>query len=123
MEESLVCTICKKSWKRQRSRGRKPKICPSCISLDSSLDLSSRPSPPSPSSPTHSSEIPVGKIYQAFHPKPSNYKELLESTKNGSTWKCPGCGHVIKINMAITSPPTHKCSPNMVSIKVCTRIE
>lgn len=126
MEENLICTACNKSWTRERTRGRKPKLCPSCFSLD--LDSSSVSLPPLPPDPvlqkhSNNSDIPMSKLYQSLYPKPSNYKEIFDSTKGGSTWQCPSCSHIIKIHVPILSPPTHKCSPDMVSIKLCKRID
>jgi len=31
LKESLVCEVCSSTWTRNRSRGRKPRVCPECV--------------------------------------------------------------------------------------------
>lgn len=125
MEETLVCEACQVSWKRQRSRGRKPRLCPTCLYADQPQPSS--PTPPNPpttdSSTNYFSSLSISKVVSTLHPKSSKAKELMESTQNGSKWKCPACGHIIQIYVAITDIPTHRCTPNMVSVKICERID
>ena len=33
--EELICEQCDKHWQRTKARGRKPKLCPTCISSSS----------------------------------------------------------------------------------------
>lgn len=134
MQESLICSVCEKTWKRNKTRGRKPTVCTKC--LKSSIKVSNR----KPKQPNQKSEpkinVPdnnvnsnknISKItprlvYQSLYPKDPSFKELGESTKNGSIWKCKGCGHVMRLDLAITAIPTHKCSPNFSKISLYERI-
>jgi rubrerythrin len=34
VKETLVCSSCEKSWKREITRGRKPVLCPKCVKLE-----------------------------------------------------------------------------------------
>jgi len=141
MEESLVCTKCKVKWSRTLVRGRKPILCPTCLdstslpktsrktkSVKKSVKLSSKKIyPPAPeqvsSSLSDLSSLSKAKIMQMCHPKPANYKELQESTENGSVWKCKSCGHILKLEVAITDIPLHRCTPDTVSLKLYERIK
>jgi predicted RNA-binding Zn-ribbon protein involved in translation (DUF1610 family) len=133
MNETLTCTVCSKEWKRERVRGRKPLLCPKCArAQDLPLPKSV---PTSLTAPLVQSDIKndsiassdftltPGKVYTALHPKPSNYKDLLQQTRNGSTWKCPNCNHVLKLEIPVSDIPTHRCTPNMVSVKLYERIK
>jgi len=46
-----------------------------------------------------------------LHPKPTNWRELVEATKNGSTWQCPRCKWKMEVSVPLTDVPTHKCTP------------
>jgi len=124
MEEELICKSCSSTWKRTRLRGRKPLLCPACSSLQSHQLIANQSvkSFISQSSVT-SSDLSVSKIHAQLHPKPANYQELQQSTKNGSTWKCPGCGYVLKMFISLIAPPTHRCTPDTVTLKVMQRID
>jgi len=143
MHESLLCSNCNKKWSRQKVRGRKPLLCPSCLTateVSSSIVKPSKKLSPkklstpqpvdNPSSDVHELEknisseqkLTKGFVIQKCHPKPANYQELRESTKNGSVWKCSSCGHILKLDIGITDVPVHRCTPNMVSLKLYERI-
>ena len=133
MNETLTCTVCSKEWKRERVRGRKPLLCPKCVKAqDLPLPKTVPASLPDPlvqsdikndSIASSDFTLTPGKVYTALHPKPSNYKDLLDQTKNGSTWKCSNCGHILKLEIPISDIPTHRCTPNMVSVKLYERIK
>jgi len=151
MEEYLICTQCSTKWSRLKTRGRKPLLCPSCINPDikssslspekvkkskiissskknskssEDISISSISSVPDPSNDNFSqSLLSKAKIMQICHPKPSNYKELLESTKNGSVWKCKSCGHILTLTLAVTDIPLHRCTPDTVTLKLYERIK
>lgn len=139
MKESLVCTICEQTWKRERTRGRKPTSCPSCSSLStdpvsepikkkSRTNIKKEPKVSVEKKVNLKTETPiksnltVSKVVSVLHPRPKVAEELQESTKNGSQWICPGCKHVITLYVAITDIPTHRCTPDMVSVKICERL-
>ena len=136
MQESLVCSVCEKTWKRNKTRGRKPTVCPKCLK---SVIQDSQPKPKQPNQkseakksdpvkPTevtvkkNSSEVTAQKVYQSLYPKDPSFEELRESTKNGSVWKCTACGHIMQLTLAITAVPTHKCSPTSSKINLYERI-
>lgn len=153
MKESLTCNSCGCTWKRDKTRGRKPHFCPKCVKAQALEELKpvekkSKPAPekvivkrgrkakPIAQSNSESevevnkevkvkptSELTISKVISSFHPKPANYKELQESTKNGSTWKCTNCGNILKLEISITDIPVHRCTPNMVSVKPYERIK
>lgn len=130
MEEQLTCSVCQKSWNRIKTRGRKPLVCPNCISAGTTFipTSTSTPSPTSESKSTTSntssvlSQLSVSKIHGMMHPKPPNHLDILESTKKGSTWKCPGCGAILTMMVGITATPTHRCTPDTVSVRLMERI-
>jgi len=123
MNEQLTCTLCSQTWTRKRARGRKPLVCPSCIESGNTFI-------PSKSDPLISNSLPakelnypdISTVYKNLYPKSSSSEQLAESTKSGSTWKCPSCGNVLKINVAITDYPYHRCNPNSKSVVKYERI-
>jgi predicted RNA-binding Zn-ribbon protein involved in translation (DUF1610 family) len=149
MKESLTCTSCGSTWKRDKTRGRKPHLCPKCVKAEVIATVKpanketkkltvKRGRKAKPIVETEikpevkinteiknktTSDLTVSKIMQSFHPKSSNHEELRESTKNGSTWKCTNCGNILKLEISITDIPTHRCTPNMVSVKPYERIK
>jgi hypothetical protein len=149
MKESLTCTSCASTWKRDKTRGRKPHLCPKCVRVENAAsvkpvkqnlkkDIVKRGRKAKPIIETDNksevkidteiknkttSDLTVSKVMQSFHPKSSNHEELRESTKNGSTWKCTNCGNILKLEISITDIPTHRCTPNMVSVKPYERIK
>lgn len=126
MEEILTCESCRKQWSRERSRGRKPRFCPSCLSSEAHLSslTSSQTSniELKPESLT-SDKFDISKVYSALLPKNPNAESLIESTKNGSKWKCPSCGNRLIIHVPISDIPTHRCTPTTVTIKQYERID
>lgn len=123
MEEELICTSCSSTWKRAKVRGRKPLLCPTCISGQIQHNNVDQPVVVSNSKDSIIPlDLSVSKIHTQLHPKPSNYQELKESTKNGSVWKCPGCGSILEMFLALTAIPTHRCTPNTITLKIMERI-
>lgn len=133
MQESLLCSVCEKTWKRNKTRGRKPLVCPKC--LKSSIQVSqvkpkqpNQKSEPKISEPTTTVDnkkifdITYRQIYKSLYPKDPSFQELRESTKNGSIWKCQACSNVIHLDVAVTAIPTHKCNPNSNKINLYERI-
>lgn len=128
MQESLICSVCNKTWKRNKTRGRKPTTCPKCLRASAPLselnkDLIQNKNSSSQLVHTKpSSDVTPNQVYQFLYPKDPSHKELLEATKNGSVWKCKGCGHTFKLEVPISAIPTHKCSPNSSKINLYERI-
>ena len=134
MQESLVCSVCEKTWKRNKTRGRKPTVCPKC--LKSSIQISEpkqkQPNQKSKAKISESiksivddkktSDVTYKQIYQSLYPKDPSFEELRESTKNGSIWKCQACANIIRLDVAVTAIPTHKCNPNSNKINLYERI-
>jgi hypothetical protein len=146
MKETLTCSFCSKTWKREKSRGRKPTICPKCQKaaekekdakqkekekierqnfkkLDSSKSKSVKAEPIVTQTVQASTEnLTYSKVYSSFYPQHPDAEELLETTKNGSSWQCPSCKLVVNPTIRISQPPTHKCSPTSASVKEFIRI-
>jgi len=134
MQESLICSVCEKTWKRNKTRGRKPTVCTKC--LKSSIQASnSKPKQPNQksepkinipdnnlNSDKKTLELTPRHVYSSLYPRDPLSKEIAESTKNGSTWKCKGCGNIMRLDLSITAVPTHKCSPNSSKINLYERI-
>ena len=104
MKEKLTCTQCEKTWSREKTRGRKPVLCPKCATQTEPQ--------PEPETETETTEISAGQIYQYYHPTD---EKLKESTKGGSTWLCR-CGYKYTTRFSLSAIPTHKCSENGKSI-------
>ena len=91
-KEKLTCENCHKDWQRIPSRGRKPKLCPSCIS---------------------------GRVQIKDSPKPVAQKVLDHNSMpfpGPSKWACPSCGASISIGIDIKHPPTHQCQKRLKRI-------
>lgn len=137
MNESLTCTSCSKVWKRERTRGRKPLLCPKCVkdqSIDVPVKSTSRKVVAKPiSKPTSTpvqevqtktkSDLTLSQVISSLNPKRSDSAALAESTKNGSVWQCPSCKSITELFISVNDIPTHRCTPDMVSIKFMERIK
>ncbi len=128
MEEELTCTACKSIWRRIKVRGRKPILCPTCINNQVSPSVIVHPNNEAKAAgkldeSKNLSNLPKHFVYSVLHPRPSNYKDLLESTKKGSTWKCPSCNYILKLEIPVIDVPTHRCTPNTVTTKPFVRID
>ena len=91
--EELICEQCDKHWQRSKARGRKPKLCPSC--LESSLPI----------------QITDTQVEEDIDTIPLAEEPPVEPTKYkpNSKWKCNACGAKIQIGVGINEPPMHKC--------------
>ena len=129
MKETLVCSLCSKSWKREISRGRKPVACPKCIAKNikkpTKKDIQPKDNNPEldTSKETINSEpISISQVFRDYYPKPNNYDELIESTKKGSLWHCSKCNKELKCNIALSAIPVHTCPPNTGKIREYERV-
>ena len=146
MKETLICSICKNNWKRELTRGRKPTVCPKCVKLAqkeaAKVKKTAQPKVFVPVAKRKikaveivetvaevKSEIVQPKIklskslvYRDYYPLPSNYKELIESTKNGSEWHCPDCKKTYASQVALVVPPTHHCPQLSTKVKSFQRV-
>lgn len=75
-KEVLVCTTCSSTWSRKKTKGRKPKLCPTCIKEQVYT--------------YHGSEV---------MPKQSS------STKAATKWICPDCAQSITVFVKLDYPP------------------
>jgi len=88
--EILTCLSCSSTWKRKRTRGRKPKLCPSCV-IDIKEDIEEE------------DDIPFSN---------KKFKEGLDLTCNYppvSSWLCKACGVHLQVSIGLNVPPSHKC--------------
>jgi hypothetical protein len=98
-KENLVCELCECSWQREQSRGRKPRLCPNCLSA---------PEPQVQSSSTKriiiedpSLRRPTLKVVDTTV-KPIKYK-------GKNDWICPHCRNKVKTFVGLTEEPMHWC--------------
>lgn len=99
--ETLTCIKCTKSWNRQKVRGKKPKLCPSCKESES-LQLTQSDDPED----QIDYDIP---LTEEEPPPPTKYKP-------GSKWICNNCKAYVKVGVGINNPPTHACRKRMRKI-------
>jgi hypothetical protein len=96
--EVLTCIQCSSTWNRQKTRGRKPKLCPSCILTLEKIE--------------DGQEDDIEEILVLpEEPRPSKTKY-----RAGTKWKCPSCEVSIKINIGINDPPTHPCKKRLKKV-------
>ena len=142
MKESLTCTGCGATWKRDKSRGRKPHFCPKCVKLQlqetTAKEVKSRKINVKPVISKQSdqsnlqelsvetkikSDLTLNQIISCLNPKRHDSAQLAESTKNGSTWQCPSCKSITELFVSVNDIPTHRCTPNTVTVKFMERIK
>ena len=88
--DELTCIQCNLQWKRPKARGRKPRLCPSCLQA--------------PSASTDSSHLTINAPKQEN--TPLRYKP-------NSEWKCHSCGAYVKVCVAIDEAPSHTCKKRL----------
>jgi len=76
-KEILTCEMCSSSWSRMRSRGRKPRFCPSCV---------------------QENVVPFSEVAVVSNLKTKN---IRSATK----WVCPSCGEGVTIFINLEYPP------------------
>lgn len=137
MKETLTCSMCDKTWKRDKSRGRKPTACPKCSKavLKNKEDekkqaakrsivavpVEAKKQEPAPAT-VSKSEVSIYDVYRSIYPKPADYQQFLESTRNGSEWFCKSCKKTLRSEVALTMPPTHRCPEKSSNIKEYERV-
>ena len=89
--EELICEQCDKHWQRTKARGRKPKLCPTCLSSTSLV--------PVQDDDDIFEEIPIAE-------EPTPDKTLY---KPNSKWQCSACDAKVRIGVGVNVPPVHKC--------------
>lgn len=139
MKETLTCATCKGTWKREKSRGRKPTTCPKCIKAIEKAALKAEKektikvksskkeelvveSQVEPEVVHTKSQVSIYDVYRNIYPKPANYNEFFESTKNGSEWICKSCKKTYHSHVALVVPPTHRCPPKSSNVKEYERV-
>jgi ribosomal protein L37AE/L43A len=133
MEETLTCSQCSKKWKRQRTRGRKPVVCPKCVANNTeppkinqnqntvSTEPKVQPKVIADCLKPDKSELIA--VYQSLYPKPSKESDQLKNQgSSGTTWKCTHCGYTLVIGVILSDIPTHKCSENSIRVRELQRI-
>lgn len=96
MKEKLTCTKCSKTWTRNRLRGRKPLLCPSCLKISSS---SIQPAV----------QLSRKKLVRMATPKEKNSNKDKIIIDGPSKWQCSSCLVSVTIEIGIYDPPTHAC--------------
>jgi hypothetical protein len=99
--DKLTCDSCGIKWNRQKTRGRKPKVCPDCI-VKSVDDIEEDPIKDVPLSP----QPPRAKTKY-----PPNTK-----------WLCRSCQVTVKVCVGINDEPTHKCQKRLKKVFPLERV-
>jgi len=96
--EILVCSSCSKKWERHKTRGRKPLVCPECVSLSvSNKDSSSS----------------VKQKAEPFQQKQVSKKDNSIKYPAPSHWICKSCLISVKIHISLEYPPIHLCKKRL----------
>lgn len=93
--DQLTCDKCGLDWQRPKTRGRKPKLCPTCLQ--------------SPEQPTTTVDNTETKKTSVNSDNKMRYKPNTE-------WKCHSCGAYVKICIAINEPPSHSCNKRLKKV-------
>lgn len=93
--ETLTCENCSRKWKRELVRGRKPKLCPKCITVSVDSPQIKKVSMPKPSL--------VGSNLMSKFPAPSK-------------WLCSSCGASVTVQVGIEYEPTHVCKKRLSKV-------
>lgn len=96
--EELTCESCKSIWTRQKTRGRKPKLCASCVPVLFVVEEE-----------TEDIDIQELPLVEEPPPAPTKYKP-------GTKWQCPSCLVSIKIGIGHNEPPTHSCKKRLKKV-------
>lgn len=84
--ETLTCQSCNKEWNRESTRGRKPKVCPSCIRIE---------------------KVVVKGRLETIRMTTSDKPEPKYKGKN--KWKCPSCKLGVTTYVSVSYEPAHQC--------------
>jgi hypothetical protein len=99
--DKLTCGSCGIKWNRQKTRGRKPKVCPDCI-LKSVEQIE---------------EDPIEDIPLSPEPRRAKTK-YPPNTK----WLCRSCQVTVKVCVGINDEPTHKCQKRLKKVFPLERV-
>lgn len=89
MKEKLDCTQCDKKWERQKTRGRKPIVCPECAEINANEEATQKTS----------SYVPIEKDTEKTE---YTYPPV-------SYWMCPNCDQTISVHVGLNHVPIHPC--------------
>jgi len=94
MQELLQCTQCDTKWERERTRGRKPLICPSCFEINLKEGQT-----------TFCSKAIKKELIK---------KELIKievdfKYPSVSYWFCPDCNQTLIVHVGLNHTPVHVC--------------
>lgn len=89
MKEILECTQCDKKWERERTRGRKPIVCPQCAQINAEEAKSQE------------NVVSVEKT--------TKQKEVNYTYSPVSYWMCPNCDQTISVHVGLNYIPMHPC--------------
>ncbi len=101
-KETLTCESCKTKWERISSRGRKPKLCPTCAS-DSAPVLVQKP---------------AKKTETAIKKEETVVSDSSTKYPGPSKWKCPNCNTKMHTEVGLLDAPVHKCPKRAMRVLV-----
>jgi len=98
MRELLQCTQCDAKWEREKTRGRKPLVCPSCFQINLKEGQTTFCSKVIKKDLT---EIEVDFKYPSI-----------------SYWFCPDCNQTLIVHVGLNYTPVHVCKAkrNMLTV-------
>lgn len=97
--ETLTCENCSRKWKRELVRGRKPRLCPKCLTV--------------PETPQRKPQRAIATV--SANPARKAIKEMAKFPAP-SNWKCPSCGASVSIKINIDHEPTHACKKRLSKV-------
>lgn len=99
-KESLVCEECQSSWRREQTRGRKPRLCPNCLSAPQTASKA-----PRIVIEDQSLRKPTIKVLDTNIKTPVKYK-------GKNSWFCPDCKSTFQTFVGLMDEPMHWCKKN-----------
>ena len=99
--DKLICGSCGVKWNRQKTRGRKPKVCPNCVIKY--IDV-------------------IKKDATEETPLPSESRRTRTKYPPNTKWLCHSCQVTVKIGIGINEEPTHKCQKRLNKVFSLERV-
>jgi hypothetical protein len=102
MKETLECTQCDAFWKRKRTRGRKPAVCPDCDKLNKEQG---------------SDQVNVKPAKETLETRDYLFRPI-------SHWRCSTCHQTVSVHVGLNYAPLHRCRlkrNQMIALEQTTR--
>ena len=114
--EKIQCQLCKNTWSRNRSRGRKPRFCPGCIKKNAVQVMSTK---------DYIDEVDDSEEIESIDDIIDNTPNEKLNPKNKLQWVCPKCSLELTTYVRLSEPPvcnnpsshTSKCVEMVLNIR------